>query len=106
MSMNEMEFKVNELRELKRMADELAGEIAALEDDLKAQMTATGADEIHASRSPGSPSPAAAWTARLSRLRHPPSGSSSARLPLSAASSWHKKSPLCEAVGSKTHKRL
>ena len=47
MSMNEMESKVNELRELRRMADELAGEIAALEDSLKAQMTATGTDEIN-----------------------------------------------------------
>ncbi|MBQ7801527.1 MAG: hypothetical protein IJ375_04310 [Oscillospiraceae bacterium] len=46
MSMNEMEVKVNELRELRRMADELAGEITALEDSLKAQMTATGTDEI------------------------------------------------------------
>lgn len=47
MSMNEMEAKVNELRELRRMADELAGEIAALEDSLKAYMTANGADELH-----------------------------------------------------------
>ena len=47
MSMNEMESKVNELRELRRMADELAGEIAALEDGLKAYMTANGADELH-----------------------------------------------------------
>ena len=47
MSMNEMEAKVNELRELRRMADELAGEIAALEDALKAHMTANGADELH-----------------------------------------------------------
>lgn len=47
MSMNELERKVSELRELRRMADELAGEIAALEDDLKAHMTATGADELH-----------------------------------------------------------
>lgn len=47
MSMNEMEVKVNELRELRRMADELAGEIAALEDGLKAYMTANGADELH-----------------------------------------------------------
>ena len=47
MSMNEMEAKVNELRELRRMADELAGEIAALEDGLKAYMTANGADELH-----------------------------------------------------------
>ena len=47
MSINEMETKVNELRELKRMQEELAGEIAALEDSLKAHMTATGADELH-----------------------------------------------------------
>lgn len=47
MSMNEMEDKVNELRELRRMADELAGEIAALEDGLKAYMKANDADELH-----------------------------------------------------------
>lgn len=47
MSMNEMEAKVNELRELRRMADELAGEIATLEDGFKAYMTANGADELH-----------------------------------------------------------
>lgn len=47
MSMNEMEAKVNELLELRRMADELAGEIAALEDGLKAYMTAHGTDELH-----------------------------------------------------------
>lgn len=47
MSINEMEIKVNELRELCRMADELAGEIATIEDEIKAQMTANGADELH-----------------------------------------------------------
>lgn len=46
MSAIEMETKVNDLRELRRMADELAGEISALEDELKAHMTATGMDEI------------------------------------------------------------
>ena len=46
MSMNELERKVSELRELRRMADELAGEIAATEDELKAYMTANGADEL------------------------------------------------------------
>lgn len=46
MSAIEMESKVNELRELRRMADELAGEISTLEDELKAHMTATGTDEI------------------------------------------------------------
>lgn len=47
MSMNELEAKVAELRELRRMADALAGEIAATEDELKAYMTANNADELH-----------------------------------------------------------
>ena len=47
MSMNELESKVAELRELRRMADELATEITATEDALKAYMTANGADELH-----------------------------------------------------------
>ena len=47
MSMNELEAKVAELRELRRMAGELAGEIAATEDSLKAYMTANGADELY-----------------------------------------------------------
>lgn len=47
MSMNELEAKVANLRELRRMADELAGEIAAAEDDLKAYMTGNGTDELH-----------------------------------------------------------
>ena len=47
MSMNELESKVNELRELRRMADELAAEIAATEDSLKAYMTANGTDELY-----------------------------------------------------------
>lgn len=49
MSMNELESKVAELRELRRMADELAAEITATEDTLKAYMTANGADELHGS---------------------------------------------------------
>lgn len=49
MSMNELESKVSELRELHRMADELAAEIAATEDELKAYMAASGADELHGS---------------------------------------------------------
>lgn len=47
MSMNELESKVNELRELRRMADELAAEITAAEDSLKAYMTENGTDTIH-----------------------------------------------------------
>lgn len=44
---NELEAKVADLRELRRMADELAGEIAATEDALKAYMTANGTDELY-----------------------------------------------------------
>ena len=47
MSSIELESKVNELRELKRMADELACEITAIEDSIKAEMTARSVDEIH-----------------------------------------------------------
>lgn len=46
MSMNEMENKVKELRELRNMADDLATEIAAIEDELKAHMKDNGMDEI------------------------------------------------------------
>lgn len=49
MSMIEMEAKVAELRELKRMAEELAGEISTLEDSLKSYMTTTGTDTIEGS---------------------------------------------------------
>ena len=47
MSMIDLENKVATLRELRRMADELAAEIAAAEDELKAYMTAHDADTIH-----------------------------------------------------------
>ena len=47
MSMNELESKVAQLRELRRMAEELAGEIAATEDALKAYMTANSTDELY-----------------------------------------------------------
>ena len=45
MSINELNSKVQELRELRRMADELAGEIEQLQDSIKAEMTARGTDE-------------------------------------------------------------
>ena len=47
MSMNDLETKVAELRELRRMQDELAAEIAAAEDSLKAYMAEHGTDTIH-----------------------------------------------------------
>ena len=47
MSMNEMENKVKELRELRNMANDLAAEIAAIEDEQKSHMRDNGADELH-----------------------------------------------------------
>ena len=46
MSINEMDSKVKELRELRRMADELAAEIEAAQDAIKAHMTAIDADTL------------------------------------------------------------
>ena len=46
MSTFELQDKVNEMRELRRMAEELDAEITAIQDSIKAHMEATGADEL------------------------------------------------------------
>lgn len=46
MSRQEMESKVQELRELRRMAEELAAEIDSIQDAIKAHMDAEGVDTI------------------------------------------------------------
>jgi len=46
MSIDTMNEKVRELRELKRMQEELAAEIAGIEDELKGHMTAAGMDTL------------------------------------------------------------
>ena len=46
MSISELDMKVKELRELKHMADELAGEIEALQDRIKAHMTEQNIDTL------------------------------------------------------------
>lgn len=46
MSINEMDSKVKELRELRRMAEELAAEIDSIQDTIKAHMDAEGVDTI------------------------------------------------------------
>lgn len=46
MSINEMDNKVNELRELRRMAEELQAEINAAQDDIKAYMDSQGVDTL------------------------------------------------------------
>lgn len=46
MSINDMNSKIKELRELRRMADELAAEIETITDSIKAHMDADGVDTI------------------------------------------------------------
>ncbi len=46
MSINEMDSKIKELRELRRMADELAAEMESITDSIKQHMTAAGIDSI------------------------------------------------------------
>lgn len=46
MSANELTAKVRELKELKAMAEELAAEITAIEDEIKALMDEQGTEEM------------------------------------------------------------
>ncbi|MDR1689544.1 MAG: hypothetical protein LBS21_13185 [Clostridiales bacterium] len=46
MSSNDLTKKVKELKELKLMADDLNAEITAIEDELKAELTARNTTEI------------------------------------------------------------
>ena len=46
MSINEIESKVRELRELRRMQEELAAEVEAIQDSLKAHMDGHGMDTL------------------------------------------------------------
>lgn len=47
MSIAEMNTKIKELRELRRMADELTAEIESITDSIKAHMDAEGVDTIN-----------------------------------------------------------
>lgn len=46
MSSHELTSKVRELKELKQMAEEIAAEITAIEDAIKAEMTARETEEM------------------------------------------------------------
>ena len=46
MSKTELAGKVKELRELRRMADEIAAEIEAIQDSIKAQMAREGLETL------------------------------------------------------------
>lgn len=46
MSIIEMDSKIKELRELRRMQEELAAEIEAIQDELKSHMDAHGMDTL------------------------------------------------------------
>lgn len=46
MSTSEINLKVKDLRELRRMAEELDAEITAIQDEIKSHMDAAGVDEL------------------------------------------------------------
>jgi predicted phage-related endonuclease len=46
MSMNELESKIHELRELRRMAEELQAEMESITDSIKAHMDSQGVDTL------------------------------------------------------------
>ena len=46
MSINEIQTKINEIRELNRMMDELQTELETIKDSIKAHMTEQGVDEL------------------------------------------------------------
>ena len=48
MSTKEMESKVKEVKELRAMLSELQEEIAAIEDEIKAEMLRTGSETLQA----------------------------------------------------------
>ena len=47
MSINEMDSKIKELRELHRMSDELAAEMESITDSIKRHMDAEGVDTLN-----------------------------------------------------------
>ena len=47
MSINEMDSKIKELRDLRRMADELAVEMESITDSIKRHMDAEGVDTLN-----------------------------------------------------------
>ncbi len=46
MSTKELDSRIKELRELRRMADELQAEIDSIQDEIKAELTAQGTDTL------------------------------------------------------------
>lgn len=46
MGINELTIKVNDLRELRRMAEEISAEIETIQDAIKEHMAAAGVDTI------------------------------------------------------------
>lgn len=49
MSMNELTTKIEDIKTLQRMIEELTSEMESLKDEVKAEMTAQGKDELSVS---------------------------------------------------------
>ena len=50
MSINELDMKVDQIRELKRMIEEAEAEITSIEDSIKATMTEQDTDELRGTK--------------------------------------------------------
>ena len=97
MSMNEMESKIRELRQLQALIDEATAEAEAIKDAIKAHMGDT--EELRAGEYKGSLGKRLrppGWTPRPLKRPCRTWRSGSPRPPQAAASAWHKKSPLQE----------
>ena len=94
MSRTELNHKVKELRELRRIAEEIATEIETITDTIKREMTAQGVDMIAGDDWKATWKPVQSdLKARHLRSRFPTFTGSSPARPKSAVLCWHEKGP-------------
>ena len=104
MERTDMEKAVQELRELRRMADELAHKIEGLQDGIKAQMDAEGLETVSGTDwkvTYKAVTTSRIDTAALKKALPTWRVNSRSRRPR-AASVWHKKSGLCPGTPMQT----
>ncbi len=96
MSKTELNSKVKELRELRRMADEIAAEIEAIIDNIKQEMAAQDVDTLAGDdwKATWKPVILPVLTLRRLRLLCPTFTTASPARPKPAVLCWHEKSPL------------
>ena len=96
MSRTELNHKVKELRELRRMADEIAAEIEAITDTIKREMAARGVDMLAGDdwKATWKPVQSARFDSKAFKAAFPGFTDSLPTKSKPAALCWHEKSPL------------